>query len=72
MNSFLRTAVSTALLAGLLTLATPVFAQDETERENLTDIREVNVVVETLAARAGTIGYELLCGVTARVDVSYV
>jgi alanine racemase len=28
--------------------------------------------VETLAARAGTIGYELLCGVTARVDVSYV
>ena len=28
--------------------------------------------VETLAARAGTIGYELLCGVTQRVDVSYV
>ena len=28
--------------------------------------------VEDLAARAGTIGYELLCGVTQRVDVSYV
>ena len=28
--------------------------------------------VELLAARAGTIGYELLCGVTRRVDVTHV
>jgi alanine racemase len=29
------------------------------------------LAVEELAARAGTIGYELLCGVTQRVDVTY-
>ncbi|MDH5436031.1 MAG: hypothetical protein OEX83_04645, partial [Gammaproteobacteria bacterium] len=28
--------------------------------------------VEVIAAKAGTIGYELLCGVTPRVNKTYV
>ena len=37
-------------------LAAPVSAQDEVERENLTDIREINVFIEDLAPDAEAAG----------------
>jgi hypothetical protein len=38
--------------------ASPAVAQDDVERENLTDLREVNVVVEKLAADAESAGLD--------------
>ena len=37
-------------------IALPAIAQDDTERENLTDIREINVIVEDLAEDAEAAG----------------
>ena len=39
-------------------IAFPAVAQDDTERENLTDIREVNVIVEDLAEDAEANGLD--------------
>ena len=48
--------VTTALLVA--TLVVPVAAQDDVERENLADLREVNVVVEELAVDAEAAGLD--------------
>ena len=37
-------------------VAAPALAQDDVERENLTDVREINVIVEELAADAEAAG----------------
>ena len=49
----LAVAIATAILIGS---AVPVSAQDEDEREYLTDLREVNVFVDDLAADAEAAG----------------
>lgn len=49
----LAVAIATAILIGS---AAPVAAQDEDEREYLTDLREVNVFVDDLAADAEAAG----------------
>ena len=54
-----------------LALAAPAAAQQDVERENLTDIRDVNVVVADLAddvERAGLTRRELLDAVERRLD----
>ncbi len=51
-----------AIVATVLFLAVvrvvPAVAQDDNERENLTDLREVNVIVEDLAADAESAGLD--------------
>ena len=49
-------ALATLLLS--VTLAIPAYAQDDVERENLADLRELNVVVEDLAADAEAAGLD--------------
>ncbi len=58
-------------LGAVLALTVPAAAQQDVERENLTDIRDVNVVVADLAddvERAGLTRRELLDAVERRLD----
>ena len=54
MSMILRAAVMAAAI--LTAIAAPAAAQDENEREYLTDLREVNVFVDDLAADAEAAG----------------
>lgn len=54
MSTILRSAVMAAAI--ITAIAAPAAAQDEDEREYLTDLREVNVFVDDLAADAEAAG----------------
>ena len=57
MAKVLKAIVVTALVLAVAG-ASPAVAQDDVERENLADLREVNVVVEELAADAQSAGLD--------------
>ncbi len=57
MTRLLKAIVVTALVLAVAG-ASPAVAQDDVERENLADLREVNVVVEELAADAQSAGLD--------------
>ncbi len=50
--------IDATVLLLVVVCVVPAFAQDDMERENLTDLREVNVVVEDLAADAESAGLD--------------
>jgi hypothetical protein len=58
MRLWRRSVLPWAVFMGLVGLASPALAQDDDERENLADLREVNVVVESLAPDAEEAGLD--------------